>query len=181
MILPCLGAQAQTHALRSLRAIHRLTPAQAREGWPVSFEATVSYYDQSAGTDLFVQDGDLAMYVFARPGLGLVAGDQYLQQAALRMKSQLRPGDLLARLGGDEFAVLVRSVPGRAPVCEIAHRLEHCFDQPFALEGVRISGSASVGVAMYPEDGTSRDSLLSAADAAMYVAKNTKKPASTFR
>ncbi len=107
---------------------------------------------------------------------GHLAGDLYLQQATLRMKGQLRPGDVLARLGGDEFAVLLPSVPGRAEVWEIAHRLEKCFDRPFALSGVRIDGSASVGVAIYPEDGTTRDTLLSAADAAMYVAKNTKKP-----
>ena len=108
---------------------------------------------------------------------GHLAGDLYLQQAAERMKTQLRPGDVLARLGGDEFAVLLPSVPGRGEVWEIAHRLEHCFDQSFALDGDRIQGSISVGIAMYPEDGTTRDTLLSAADAAMYVAKNTKKPA----
>lgn len=107
---------------------------------------------------------------------GHLAGDLYLQQSAERMKAQLRPGDVLARLGGDEFAVLLPNVPGRAEVWEIAHRLEHCFEQPFALVGEQIHGSISVGVAMYPEDGTTRDTLLSAADAAMYVAKNTKRP-----
>jgi diguanylate cyclase (GGDEF)-like protein len=92
------------------------------------------------------------------------------------MKQQLRAHDLLARLGGDEFAALVPVVGGRAEVEEIAHRLEDSFDAPFAIEGFVLHGAASVGVAMYPEDGATKDSLLSAADAAMYLAKHAKSP-----
>jgi diguanylate cyclase (GGDEF)-like protein len=106
---------------------------------------------------------------------GHQAGDLYLQEAAERMKQQLRPHDLLARLGGDEFAVLVPVVRNRAEVEEIAHRLEHCFDKPFAFDGFVVRGAASVGSAAYPEDGTTKDSLLRAADAFMYVAKNKKR------
>jgi diguanylate cyclase (GGDEF)-like protein len=105
---------------------------------------------------------------------GHQVGDLYLQEVAMRMKRQLRSSDLLARLGGDEFAALVSTIPGRPGVEEIAHRLESCFEQPFAVEGYVLRGSASVGVAVYPGDGTTRDSLLSAADAAMYVAKHTR-------
>jgi diguanylate cyclase (GGDEF)-like protein len=94
---------------------------------------------------------------------------------AIRMKRQLRSHDLLARLGGDEFAVLVPSARNREGVEEIAVRLERCFDEPFAIDGGVLHGSASVGIALYPQDGASRDSLLTAADAAMYVAKNTRK------
>lgn len=102
-------------------------------------------------------------------------GDLYLQEAAQRMNSQLRPGDMLARLGGDEFAALVRMVRTRSDVAEIASRLEHCFDEPFVLAETTIRGTASVGLALYPDDGADRDSLLSTADAAMYVAKNTRR------
>jgi GGDEF domain-containing protein len=70
---------------------------------------------------------------------------------------------------------MVAVVPHRAGVEEIAQRLERCLDEPFAVEGYILRGSASVGVAIYPEDGTTRDSLLSAADAAMYVSKHTRK------
>jgi diguanylate cyclase (GGDEF)-like protein len=101
-------------------------------------------------------------------------GDHYLQQAAERMNRQLRAHDLLARLGGDEFAVLVQLVSGRADVDEIARRLEHCFDDPLSIDGFLLQGSASVGLAIYPEDGVTGDSLLKAADAAMYQAKNQK-------
>jgi diguanylate cyclase (GGDEF)-like protein len=102
-------------------------------------------------------------------------GDLYLQEVALRMKSQLRGADMLARLGGDEFAALLPLVGSRHQVEEIALRLERCFDDPFEVNSHTLRGAASVGVALYPEDGLSKDSLLSAADAAMYVAKHTRQ------
>jgi diguanylate cyclase (GGDEF)-like protein len=104
-------------------------------------------------------------------------GDLYLREAALRMKRQLRSQDLLARLGGDEFAVLVPAVRSRADVEEIAQRLEHCFDDPMNLEERTMQGTASLGIALYPEDGATVDELLCAADVAMYQAKHGKKSA----
>jgi diguanylate cyclase (GGDEF)-like protein len=105
---------------------------------------------------------------------GHQAGDIYLREAAQRMKSQLRGSDMLARLGGDEFAALLPMVQSRAGAEEVAQRLERCFEAAFDVEGVELRGTASMGVAMYPEDGATRDSLLSAADAAMYVAKHAR-------
>ena len=107
---------------------------------------------------------------------GHQVGDQYLQEVALRLKRQLRPHDKLARLGGDEFTALVPLVRSRTEVEEIAQRLERSFDEPFVLEEeLVLTGSASVGIALYPEDGTTRDDILSVADAAMYKAKNAKR------
>jgi len=102
-------------------------------------------------------------------------GDLYLQEVTERMKSQLRSHDLMARLGGDEFAVLLPVVRNRARVEEIAQRLEACFDAPMILEGHKLQGSASFGIALYPEDSATGDGLLSAADAAMYAVKNSKR------
>jgi diguanylate cyclase (GGDEF)-like protein len=102
-------------------------------------------------------------------------GDLYLQEVCARMKHQMRAGDLLARLGGDEFAALVPAARTRTDVEEIATRLERCFDEPFHLGGHILRGEASIGIALYPDDGAHRDTLLSAADAAMYVAKHTRR------
>jgi diguanylate cyclase (GGDEF)-like protein len=106
---------------------------------------------------------------------GHKVGDIYLQQVTQRMKSQVRSVDALARLGGDEFAALVPMGRSRADIEDIAHRLEKCFDEPFSVEGHLWHGSASVGVAVYPQDGNTRDSLLNTADAAMYRSKNAKR------
>ncbi|MGO9638786.1 MAG: diguanylate cyclase domain-containing protein [Terracidiphilus sp.] len=119
---------------------------------------------------------DLDNFKQVNDSYGHQVGDQYLQQVALRLKKQLRPHDKLARLGGDEFAALVPMVRSRAEVEEIAQRLEHCFNEAFVIESLTLTGSASVGISLYPEDGATRDDLLNAADAAMYIVKNAKRP-----
>ena len=119
---------------------------------------------------------DLDNFKLVNDSHGHQAGDQYLQQVALRLKKQLRPHDQLARLGGDEFAALVPMVRSRAEVEEIAQRLEHCFNEAFVTESLTLTGSASVGIALYPQDGTTRDDLLNVADAAMYFVKNAMRP-----
>jgi diguanylate cyclase (GGDEF)-like protein len=102
-------------------------------------------------------------------------GDLYLQEVTRRMKLQLRGDDVLARIGGDEFIALVPILRSHADAEEIAQRLEHCFDEPFELDGYTILGSASVGLAVYPEDGTTKEGLQRSADAAMYAHKETRK------
>jgi diguanylate cyclase (GGDEF)-like protein len=117
---------------------------------------------------------DLNDFKLVNDQFGHRTGDLYLQEVALRMKRQLRPGDVLARLGGDEFAVLLQNVRNRAAAREVAQRLEQCFDDVFDCEGAVVRGSASIGISMYPSDGTTKDSLLSAADASMYVVKQIR-------
>jgi diguanylate cyclase (GGDEF)-like protein len=116
---------------------------------------------------------DLDKFKLVNDQYGHHVGDLYLQEVARRMARQLRPDDLLARLGGDEFAVLLPTVHGRGDVKDVATRMERCFDEPFAVEGYVLQGSASFGIAVYPEDGSTKDSMLTAADAAMYVGKQT--------
>jgi diguanylate cyclase (GGDEF)-like protein len=118
---------------------------------------------------------DLDEFKLVNDRYGHRIGDLYLQEVAVRMKRQLRGGDILARLGGDEFAALVTVVHSRADVEEAVHRLQRCFDTPFAVGEHSLWGEASIGIALYPEDGLTRDSLLSVADAAMYAVKNSKQ------
>jgi diguanylate cyclase (GGDEF)-like protein len=101
-------------------------------------------------------------------------GDLYLQEVALRMSRQLLGGDMLARLGGDEFAALVRLPHGRTDLDTIIARLERSFEEPLVLDGQFFHSSASIGAALYPADGVTRDDLLCAADTAMYAVKNIK-------
>jgi diguanylate cyclase (GGDEF)-like protein len=105
---------------------------------------------------------------------GHKTGDKYLQEVTLRMKRQLRAVDTLARIGGDEFVALVPDARWRGDVEEIAQRIERSFDEAFQIEGHGIKGATSTGVAVYPEDGTTKDALLHAADARMYSTKHAK-------
>ena len=118
---------------------------------------------------------DLDEFKQVNDAYGHQTGDLYLREVAARMKGQLRAADMLARLGGDEFAELLPRVRNRAEVEEVAHRIQRCLDEPFAAAGCIVHGSASTGIALYPEDGSTRDSLLSAADAAMYVNKHIRQ------
>ena len=87
---------------------------------------------------------------------------------------------MLARIGGDEFVALTPVLHVREDAEEIAHRLKHCFDEPFEIEGAVIRGSASVGLAVYPEDGSSKEALQRAADTAMYAGKQERRSARVY-
>jgi diguanylate cyclase (GGDEF)-like protein len=106
-------------------------------------------------------------------------GDLYLQESTRRMKLQLRNGDMLARIGGDEFIALVPILRSRADAEEIVHRIERCFDEPFNLEGYQLHGAASIGLAVYPEDGANQEDLQRWADSAMYAHKQEKRQQET--
>ena len=88
--------------------------------------------------------------------------------------------DILARLGGDEFAALLGRVRSRADIEEIVRRIERSFDDPFVVESYVLHGSASIGFALYPEDGTTKSTLLSAADTAMYAIKNERHKTAAY-
>jgi diguanylate cyclase (GGDEF)-like protein len=114
---------------------------------------------------------DLDQFKQVNDFYGHRVGDVYLQQVAERFSEKLRGMDTLARIGGDEFIALIPVVRNRAEVDEITERLRHCFDMPFEIDGYSIRGTASIGVALYPEDGVTKDELKRVADAAMYAHK----------
>jgi diguanylate cyclase (GGDEF)-like protein len=151
-----------------------LTDIQNRFSLERSLEGLIQTARQTAGIFGLIYI-DLDNFKRVNDQFGHHAGDLYLQEAALRMKRQLRPSDILARLGGDEFAVLVSVVRSRSDVEEIALRLERCFDEPFVAQDLTLHGSASVGIALYPADANNMHALLRAADAAMYKAKHARK------
>lgn len=118
---------------------------------------------------------DLDGFKLINDHYGHQIGDRYLQQVTLRMKHQLRPNDVMARLGGDEFAVLIEDAAAHEDIHSVVARLDACFSNPFQIEGNQIRGAASFGVALFPLDGSTQDSLLNSADAAMYVAKHQRR------
>ena len=162
--------------LRQRSEFDQLTEIHNRFSLEQNLEALIGKARQNASIfgliyidlDQFKQINDL---------YGHHTGDLLLHEVARRMKEQLLGHDMLARLGGDEFAALVSVVRDRSEVEVIAKRLNSCFDNPIVIEDHRLQGSASIGFALYPEDGNTKDSLLSVADAAMYAFKKRKHQA----
>ena len=105
--------------------------------------------------------------------LGHTVGDRVLMTVAARVGKQLRPTDVAARLGGDEFAVLLAPLDDIEDILRIVARITKHIRAPILLDnGITVVPSLSVGIAVFPEDGTDSDTLLQAADMAMYLDKS---------
>ena len=122
------------------------------------------------GTRLTVLFVDLDRFKTINDGFGHSVGDMLLVQVAERLRPRLREEDTLARLGGDEFVVVAEKWSALA-VDRLAAKLRDAFAEPFVLEQEEIYVSATVGTAVYPQDGEDVASLLKSADQAMYRAK----------
>ncbi|HZL69768.1 MAG TPA: GGDEF domain-containing protein [Candidatus Limnocylindrales bacterium] len=117
---------------------------------------------------------DLDSFKEVNDTFGHRVGDLVLKSVATRVKARLRASDTLARTGGDEFTI-VADVADPLGAQVLVSALELAFAQPFEVEGKLVTTGASIGVALYPDDGRGADDLRAAADKAMYVAKRSKK------
>jgi diguanylate cyclase (GGDEF)-like protein/PAS domain S-box-containing protein len=106
--------------------------------------------------------------------LGHAIGDSLLQAVACRMQSALRDGDTVVRFGGDEFVILTESCESRAGLEQVAGKIIAAVSQPFQIDDREIMVQTSVGIAVAPADGTDSQTLIKAADQAMYRAKAHK-------
>ena len=123
------------------------------------------------GRSLAVMFLDLDRFKIVNDTLGHDAGDQLLREVARRLKACVREGDIVSRLGGDEFVIVMRSVGQRAAVQQMAARLLQAFHDPFCVDASEFFTSASIGIALFPENGTTSEMLLKNADATMYRVK----------
>jgi diguanylate cyclase (GGDEF)-like protein len=118
---------------------------------------------------------DLDEFKNVNDTLGHSAGDKLLKIVAQRVKSVLRPSDKIVRLGGDEFTVIVEQVTHRNAAAHVAERIAQALHAPLQLNGRRQSIRASIGISLFPDDGTDPEILLKNADIAMYSAKSAGK------
>jgi diguanylate cyclase (GGDEF)-like protein/PAS domain S-box-containing protein len=103
--------------------------------------------------------------------LGHAQGDLLLELVGERMKACIREPDTVARMGGDEFAVILPDVRDSQDVAAVARRILDSFAKPFKLDGFETFVTASIGIALGPENGDDAETLLRNADAALYSAK----------
>lgn len=104
---------------------------------------------------------------------GHLVGDLLLQQVAQRLQATIRAADTVGRIGGDEFVILMTGLTESDAMVGLTEKVRQTLRQPFEIEGQTLAISGSLGVAVYPEDGTDEMALTKSADAAMYRAKNS--------
>ena len=118
---------------------------------------------------------DLDRFKVINDSLGHDAGDMLLVEIGGRLRRALRTSDVVARLGGDEFVVILEETAERPEVERIAGELLSVLSQPLQFSGHECHTTASIGIAMYPSDGTDVQTLTKNADMAMYLAKEDGK------
>ncbi len=119
---------------------------------------------------------DLDRFKNINDSLGHMIGDELLQQVSTRLKDCIRAGDTLARFGGDEFTLMLpKLINARKDASTLAEKITGTLKQPFIIDGHELYVSASIGIALFPQDGTHMDSLIKHADVAMYHVKGQGK------
>ncbi|WP_426111316.1 putative bifunctional diguanylate cyclase/phosphodiesterase [Massilia sp. PWRC2] len=121
-----------------------------------------------AGCVLFV---DLNRFKWINDSLGRQIGDELLRQVALRLRGALREEDIVAHLSGDEFVVGLFDLRQHFEATTVAHKLQASLVAPFLIEGHDLRVGTSIGISVYPQDGSDAETLLRLADIAMARAK----------
>jgi diguanylate cyclase (GGDEF)-like protein len=128
-------------------------------------------YAQRARTRVAVLFIDLDFFKHINDSLGHEIGDRLLHTAADRLRECVREGDSVARLGGDEFVLSLSLLADGGDAATVAQKVLDALSKPFFVDGHELHVSASIGISVYPDDGTDVETLMRAADVAMYHAK----------
>lgn len=128
-----------------------------------------SAVDRTRGALLYI---DLDHFKRVNDGFGHGVGDQLLTIVAQRLRACVKDGDLVARLGGDEFIIVLREVDDAEAAGAVAERAAESLQLPMRIAESEHRISASIGVTLFPDDGTSLEDLVRNADTAMYRAKD---------
>ena len=114
---------------------------------------------------------DLDRFKQINDSFGHAAGDLCLQQVVARISARLRAVDTFARTGGDEFVILLGELANKSSALTVARSVLESISKPIEAEGISFDISGSIGISIYPDDGTDSVQLRRSADAAMYRAK----------
>jgi diguanylate cyclase (GGDEF)-like protein/PAS domain S-box-containing protein len=124
-----------------------------------------------SGCGLAVLFLDLDQFKLVNDTLGHAAGDRLLQRVAARLRRTMRLSDTVARVGGDEFGLLMPDVKRGSQAARMAEKILATVARPVEIDGQRLYVTTSIGIGLYPADGSEAEALLTSADIAMYRAK----------
>jgi diguanylate cyclase (GGDEF)-like protein/PAS domain S-box-containing protein len=115
---------------------------------------------------------DLDRFKHINDSRGHETGDKLLKKVAERVRATVRSEDMVVRMGGDEFIVVLQSIRKTEVISEMAERINRALSSPIVVDGRPLVATASIGVGLYPRDGTDMGELLRHSDTAMYQAKD---------
>jgi diguanylate cyclase (GGDEF)-like protein len=164
------GLEAANQQLRHLATHDPLTGLPNRVLLDDRLQQAIAHADRDMRS-FAVLVCDLDRFKLINDSLGHRAGDELLQEVARRLSSVVRTADTVARFGGDEFVLIGTSIGDADDAAELAARVMDALQAPVRIAAIDIHTSPSIGIAMYPDDGGSSQTLLVHADAAMYSAK----------
>lgn len=165
--------------LKYLSDTDPLTDLPNRRLFHILLENSIDHARQ-ANHSLGVIFLDLDQFKQVNDTLGHEIGDILLQQVALRLRQTLRDSDTLARIGGDEFNILIEGFNDSTELEPILKHILASFDAPFPCQDHDIRITASIGIALFPQDGESIQTLIKNADMAMYLSKDTGRNRYSF-
>ncbi len=163
--------QARQHELSYLAHFDALTGLPNRTQWNERVQTELRSASRHSDT-LALLFLDLDHFKAVNDSLGHAVGDQLLKVVAQRFSKCLREEDFLARLGGDEFVVILPRLGQGEDAALVAQKLIATLEHPIMIDGHDLTVSVSIGIALYPDDGTDSSTLLRHADTAMYGAKD---------
>jgi diguanylate cyclase (GGDEF)-like protein len=169
LLLLAVYAAGRQAARRHHEATHdRLTGLVNRQHFSERVDELIAAHEPRLALLLL----DVNRFKDVNDALGHAYGDRLLRQVAARLAAEVPKARALARLGDDEFAILLAPLSGDAAALAAASSVAGSLRAPFEIEGVSLDGEASIGVVLYPQDGTDSDALLRHGEVAMYRAKS---------
>lgn len=156
-----------------------ITQLPNRVSFQKSLNDSIAFADDAAH-QLAVMFIDLDHFKLINDTSGHPAGDELLQQVALRLKKVIGTKNVISRFGGDEFTVLLPYIESTKEVATIANKIIKSLLLPFSILSNEVTIGASIGIAIYPDDGKDASTLLSCADNAMYSAKDNGRASCQF-
>jgi diguanylate cyclase (GGDEF)-like protein len=135
---------------------------------------------ERSGECLAIMYLDLDRFKNINDTLGHPTGDEIIKTVAQRLEEVLRDGDTISRLGGDEFTILLPGIGSERDAAIVASKLLKSMALPHTVDGREIFITASIGIAIYPNDGLTRDDLIKNADSALYHAKERGRDSFQF-
>jgi len=132
------------------------------------------------GTKVGLLFVDLDRFKTINDSLGHQVGDDLLREVAGRLTGTVRASDTVSRQGGDEFIILISDMDSPDAAGIVARKVLHTLSEPYLIDGHELQVTPSIGIAIYPDDGTGIDGLLKSADMAMYAAKEAGRATYQF-